>query len=205
MKLTKLSRFSNPHKSYSQSLPNSTRKKWLQNKNINLKIELGNPYPTFTLKQKEFTKPRPAREYTRFPKTKIALTGMDVSGNLLEFMSKDIITPLKKPNLYEDFDIKSIKNLNNKDLDSSHPNHPKYTFLTRYLILHCLIFYIHKGNLAYFEIYLPIYEIYILFFQNHFLAVLLLHYHYFTSILLHEFISPLIIYWALLQNLLLVT
>ena len=124
MKLIKPSRFSNPQKSYSQSLPNSTRKKWLQNKNINLKIELGNPYPTFTLKQKEFTKPRPAREYTRFPKTKIALTGMDVSGNLLEFMSKDIITPLKKPNLYEDFDIKSFKNLNNKDLDSSHPNPP---------------------------------------------------------------------------------
>ena len=124
MKLTKLSRFSNPQKSYSQSIPNSTRKKWLQNKNINLKIELGNPYPSFTLKQKEFTKPRPAREYTRFPKTKIALTGMDVSGNLLEFMSKDIIKPLKKPSLYEDFDIKNIKNLNSKDMDCSHPNPP---------------------------------------------------------------------------------
>lgn len=117
MKLARIRQFSNPQKSNSHSLPN-TRRKWLQNKN--LKIELATPYPTYTIKQKEFTKPRPAREYTRFPKTKVALTGMDVSGNLLEFIHKDIIKPLKRPTLYEDYDIKSSKYI--KGGSTSGPN-----------------------------------------------------------------------------------
>ena len=120
MKLAKLRQLSNPQKSSSQSLPN-TRRKWLQDKN--LKIELATPYPTYTIKQKEFTKPRPAREYTRFPKTKVALSGMDVSGNLLEFINKDIIKPLARPTLYEEYDIKCAKNLNNK-CSTYQPNAP---------------------------------------------------------------------------------
>lgn len=123
MKLTKIKQFSFPQKS-SQSLPNSNRRKIYKNRNLNIKIELGNPYPTYNIKQKEFTKPHPSREYTRFPKTKIALTGMDVSGNLLEFMSKDIIHPLARPSLYENYDIKNEKNLKNNDLNSTHPNPP---------------------------------------------------------------------------------
>ena len=123
MKLTKIKQFSFPQKS-SQSLPNSNRRKIYKNRNLNIKIELGNPYPTYNIKQKEFTKPHPSREYTRFPKTKIALTGMDVSGNLLEFMSKDIIHPLVRPILYENYDIKNEKNLKNNDLNSTHPNPP---------------------------------------------------------------------------------
>ena len=122
MKLTKIRQFSNPQKSNNHSLPNSSSRKWLQNKNI--KIELGNPYPSYTIKQKEFTKPRPIREYTRFPKTKISLSGLDVSGNLLEFINKDIIRPLTRPNLYENFDIKNKKNLKSNDIYATHPNPP---------------------------------------------------------------------------------
>ena len=118
MKLARIRQFSNPQKSNSHSLPN-TRRKWLQNKN--LKIELATPYPTYTIKQKEFTKPRPAREYTRFPKTKVALTGMDVSGNLLEFIHKDIIKPLKRPTLYEDYDIKSSKYIKGGSTSGQNP------------------------------------------------------------------------------------
>ena len=124
MKLSKISQFTTPKNSNSQSLPNSSKKQWMQNKKLNLKIELGNPYPTYTLKQKEFSKPRPIKEYTRFPKTKISLSGMDFSGNLLEFMRKDIIHPLTRPNLYENYDIKNIKNLKSNDLYSTHPNPP---------------------------------------------------------------------------------
>ena len=122
MKLTKIRQFSNPQKSSIHSLPNSSSRKWLQNKNI--KIEIGNPYPSYTIKQKEFTKPRPIREYTRFPKTKISLSGLDVSGNLLEFINKDIIHPLTRPNLYENFDIKNKKNLKSIDIYATHPNPP---------------------------------------------------------------------------------
>ena len=119
MKLARIRQFSNPQKSNSHSMQN-TRRKWLQDKN--LKIELATPYPTYTIKQKEFTKPRPAREYTRFPKTKVALTGMDVSGNLLEFIHKDIIKPLIRPTLYEEYDIKCSKNINGGS--TSGPNSP---------------------------------------------------------------------------------
>jgi hypothetical protein len=118
MKLARIRQFSNPQKSNSHSLPN-TRRKWLQGKN--LKIELATPYPTYTIKQKEFTKPRPAREYTRFPKTKVALSGMDVSGNLLEFIHKDIIKPLIRPTLYEEYDIKSSKNINEGSTSGPNP------------------------------------------------------------------------------------
>ena len=122
MKLTKIRQFSNPQKSSIHSLPSSSSRKWFQNKN--LKIELGNPYPSYTIKQKEFTKPRPIREYTRFPKTKISLSGLDVSGNLLEFINKDTIRPLTRPNLYENFDIKNKKNLKSIDIYATHPNPP---------------------------------------------------------------------------------
>ena len=128
MKLTKIKQFSNNKKTSSQSLPNTNRRKLIQNKNLSVKIELGNPYPSYNIKQKEFTKPRPAREYTRFPKTKIALTGMDVSGNLLEFINKDIIHPLIRPSLYEQYDIKNENYL--KKNKESHPNPIKWALKT---------------------------------------------------------------------------
>ena len=72
------------------------------------KLELGNPYPSYNLKQKEFSRPRPSRQYQRFLPTKIALTGMDPSGTLSEFINKDIITPIHRKSLYTKFfDIKS--------------------------------------------------------------------------------------------------
>ena len=40
------------------------------------------------------------RPYERFIPTKIALTGVDPSGNINEFISNDIIHPMKRPNLY---------------------------------------------------------------------------------------------------------
>ena len=43
-------------------------------------------YPTHNIKQKEFTRPRPAREYTRFLPTKKALSGMDAHGTISEFI-----------------------------------------------------------------------------------------------------------------------
>ena len=111
---------SSPKKITSKSFSNSLNRKSLQNNN--LKIEIGNPYPSYNIKQKEFTKPHPVRQYTRFIKTKVALSGMDVDGKILEFTNKDIIRPLTRPSLYEAYDIKNKKNMNNKDINSSHPN-----------------------------------------------------------------------------------
>ena len=71
---------------------------WLKTKNP--KLNLGAPFQTHTIKQKLFNKPRPMRPYERFIPTKIALTGVDPSGNINEFISNDIIHPMKRPNLY---------------------------------------------------------------------------------------------------------
>jgi len=96
-----------------------TQQNWFQlNKN---NFFLGNPYPTYTIKQKEFTRPRPEREYRRFPETKKALSGMDPSGKIQEFINKDIIKPLTRPSLYDNFDIKN-PNYNHIDLYKTRPN-----------------------------------------------------------------------------------
>ena len=71
---------------------------WLKSRNPEL--NLGAPFQTHTIKQKLFNKPRPMRPYERFIPTKIALTGVDPSGNINEFISNDIIHPMKRPNLY---------------------------------------------------------------------------------------------------------
>ena len=80
--------------------------------NPNLKyianLNLAPSYPTHNIKQKEFTRPRPSREYTRFLPTKKALSGMDAHGTISEFIKKDIISPLYRQSLYTPFfDIKS--------------------------------------------------------------------------------------------------
>ena len=49
---------------------------------------------------------------------------MDISGNFLEFMKKDIIHPLTRPSLYEKYDIKNLNNLNNNDKNPFHLNPP---------------------------------------------------------------------------------
>ena len=83
-------------------------------KTKNPKINLGVPFQTFTLKQKLFNKPRPTRPYERFIPTKMALTGVDPSGNINEFISNDIIHPMTRPNLYaKTFSIDNSK----KDID----------------------------------------------------------------------------------------
>ena len=103
-----------PIKNYSK-----TQQNWFQlNKN---NFFLGNPYPKYTIKQKEFTRPRPEREYRRFPETKKALSGMDPSGKIQEFINKDIIKPLVRPSLYENFNIKN-PNFKHIDLYKTKPN-----------------------------------------------------------------------------------
>ena len=96
-----------------------TQQNWFQLKRSN--FFLGNPYPTYTLKQKEFTRPRPEREYRRFPETKKALSGMDPSGKIQEFINKDIIKPLSRPSLYDIFNIKH-PNYKHNDLYKTKPN-----------------------------------------------------------------------------------
>ena len=96
-----------------------TQQNWFQtNKNNFL---LANPYPTYTLKQKEFTRPKPERVYRRFPDTKIALSGKDPNGKIQEFINKDIIRPLSRPSLYDNFNIK-LPNYNHNDLYKTKPN-----------------------------------------------------------------------------------
>ena len=96
--------YNNSYNSFRQNFKMRTR---------NLKLDLGIPYPTHTIKQKLFHKPRPARPYERFIPTKIALSGVDPSGNINEFVSNDIINPLKRPNLYyKTFTIPNEKSMN---------------------------------------------------------------------------------------------
>jgi hypothetical protein len=96
-----------------------TQQNWFQTNRNN--FFLGNPYPTYTIKQKEFTRPRPEREYRRFPETKKALSGMDPSGKIQEFINKDIIRPLSRPSLYDHFNIK-LPNYMHNDLYKTKPN-----------------------------------------------------------------------------------
>ena len=96
-----------------------TQQNWFQTNRNN--FFLGNPYPTYTIKQKEFTRPRPEREYRRFPETKKALSGMDPSGKIQEFINKDIIRPLSRPSLYDHFNIK-LPNYKHNDLYKTKPN-----------------------------------------------------------------------------------
>ena len=71
------------------------------------KVTLDSIYPKYTERQKEFARYRPEREYRRFPETKKANSGMDVDGKIKEFIKKDIIKPMSRPSLYDNFDIKN--------------------------------------------------------------------------------------------------
>jgi hypothetical protein len=59
---------------------------------------------TFNQRQKQFTTPQPVRDYKRLSSAKIANSGRDPNGAFIEFISKDIITPLKRNNLYLKFE-----------------------------------------------------------------------------------------------------
>jgi len=81
----------------------------------NLKLDLGLPYQTNTIKQKLFNNTKPSRPYNRFIPTKISLTGVDPIGNIFEFYSKDIIHPLTRPNLYpKNFTINNNNSTNTR-------------------------------------------------------------------------------------------
>ena len=61
-------KYSSSNKVTSKSLPNSGNKKWLQNKN--LKLELGNAYTAYTVKQKEFQQAPSSKRIYTFSKNK---------------------------------------------------------------------------------------------------------------------------------------
>ena len=115
--------FSEINQQFSPSINNNIKQyqmtqgenSWLNTKNP--KLNLGAPFQTHTIKQKLFNKPRPMRPYERFIPTKIALTGVDPSGNINEFISNDIIHPMKRPNLYiKTFSVDNSKK--NIDMDN---------------------------------------------------------------------------------------
>ena len=116
-------KFSEINQQFSPSINNNIKQyqmtqgenSWLKTKNP--KLNLGEPFQTHTIKQKLFNKPRPMRPYERFIPTKIALTGVDPSGNINEFISNDIIHPMKRPNLYiKTFSVDNSKK--NIDMDN---------------------------------------------------------------------------------------
>ena len=116
-------KFSEINQQFSPSINNNIKQyqmtqgenSWLNTKNP--KLNLGAPFQTHTIKQKLFNKPRPMRPYERFIPTKIALTGVDPSGNINEFISNDIIHPMKRPNLYiKTFSVDNSKK--NIDMDN---------------------------------------------------------------------------------------
>ena len=115
--------FSEINQQFSPSINNNIKQyqmtqgenSWLKTKNP--KLNLCAPFQTHTIKQKLFNKPRPMRPYERFIPTKIALTGVDPSGNINEFISNDIIHPMKRPNLYiKTFSVDNSKK--NIDMDN---------------------------------------------------------------------------------------
>ena len=67
----------------------------------------------FTRRQIEFGTPRPVKEYKRFLSFRKSLSGIDPYDKLPNFIKKDIIRPVKRPNLYEKFDIKSPNYIHN--------------------------------------------------------------------------------------------
>ena len=116
-------KFSEINQQFSPSINNNIKQyqmtqgenSWLNTKNP--KLNLGAPFQTHPIKQKLFNKPRPMRPYERFIPTKIALTGVDPSGNINEFISNDIIHPMKRPNLYiKTFSVDNSKK--NIDMDN---------------------------------------------------------------------------------------
>ena len=72
----------------------------------------------------EFSRPRPVREYRRFLPSKIAMTGTDPNGKIYEFMKKDIVKPLIRPKLFEDFNIKN-PNYKHNELYNTRMNPPE--------------------------------------------------------------------------------
>ena len=100
--------------------PFKTDKNWFNpsNKHVNT---IAAPYPTYNIKQKEFYNPHPQREYRRFIESKVANTGIDPHGKIQEFINKDIISPMKRPSLYEKFDFKN-PNFQHTDLINTKPN-----------------------------------------------------------------------------------
>lgn len=88
----------------------------LKSKTKNLSLDLANPLQPNMIKQKLFNTPAPIRPYERFIPTKIALTGVDPNGKINEFISNDIIHPLKRPDLYyQTFTIQNKEKYNKNE------------------------------------------------------------------------------------------
>ena len=61
-----------------------------------------NTFTKYNSRQKDFFTPKPYKTYNRFP-----INYNSINDNYLNFMKKDIITPLSRPSLYEKFNFKS--------------------------------------------------------------------------------------------------
>ena len=90
-------------------------------------------------KQNLFYQPKPTREYNRFPEARIANSGTDRNGVYTEFISKDIIRPLERPNLYDQFSKpqrpSSVKwSLRTTKMPTSFETLPKYQQYKEYHI-----------------------------------------------------------------------
>ena len=88
---------------------NQTQRNWHNNNNIKNDSLVEDYFSINTFRQKDFSRPKPIREYRRFPETKKACSGIDVEGSVREFINKDTIRPISKPYLYENFNIKNPK------------------------------------------------------------------------------------------------
>ena len=58
-------------------------------------------------RQIDFGSPRPVREYKRFLSFRESLTGFDPHFKITNIINKDIIKPMKRPYLYDNYNIKS--------------------------------------------------------------------------------------------------
>ena len=104
----------NPINKFSPNHTSLKENSWVISKN--LRLDLGTPLQPHTIKQKLFDKPSQSRPYERFIPTKIALTGVDPSGNINEFISNDIIRPLQRPDIYyKTFTIQNNDNDKNRE------------------------------------------------------------------------------------------
>lgn len=90
----------------------------------------------YTIRQIEFSLPRPVKEYKRFMTFRKSPADPEPASFLIDFMKKDNNKPLCRPSLYEKFNIKS-KNNNHNNLHNIKKNsNKKWSLGTKLNITH---------------------------------------------------------------------
>lgn len=92
-------------KNFSFNSPSITPK--YRKLNPDIDMQLKGLSKKLSKRQIDFGTPRPVREYKRFIFFRESLTGIDPYNKYNDFYKKDIIKPMKRKFLYENFDIKS--------------------------------------------------------------------------------------------------